>query len=354
MDVAVIGAGGEVGREMCAQVIESGLAGPKDDMCLVGHVGGPSELGVFGLLVDLADAFAERAPRLRVTFDPADLRGHLIIFVAGASLPHDYHDSMTRQQLARRNLPVFRSWAQQLAANTDGDEMVIVQSNPVELAVEVLAAALGPARVIGGGALNDSLRLRRELAIDAGVRRPDVTGMVLGQHGPNSMTAWSQVAVRGWDGPQLAALIGRITRGRDPAGFPAEMAAARRRVIELLAGGRGQQCIEYLRALPADLRAAIKPFFVHYTGRTTAVVTAHSVVELAAALSSGAPTLLPAQVALDGAWTGFATPIGVPVALGDQCWRPVAPDLLDAAELRQLREIHNAVAADNAAALAGR
>ncbi len=354
MDVAVIGAGGEVGREMCAQLIESGIVGPGDELCLVGHVGGPSELAVFGLVVDLADAFAEYAPNFHVTSKPEDLRDHLIVFVAGASVPHDSHDAITRQDLSRRNVPVFQSWARRLASVTSGDELMIIQSNPVELAVQVMSVELGSARVLGGAAFSDTLRLRRELARDAGVHRQDVSAMVLGQHGPNLMPVWSQVAVRGWDRARTAALVEKVTANRLPNGFPDEMVAALGHLIRLLQDDAGHECIAFLRELPADLRAAVKPFFVHYTGRTTAVVTAHAVVELARIIGSGSPSVVPAQVALDGAWDGFTAPVGVPVELGHHGWLPVSPDLLNSAELERLRTIHAQVELENASALAAR
>lgn len=349
----MIGAGGEVGREMCAQLIESGLVGPGDEMCLVGHVGGPSELAVFGLVVDLADAFAESAPHFHVTSDAADLRDHLIVFVAGASLPHDSHDAITRQNLSQRNLPVFQEWARRLASASSGDEVVIIQSNPVELGVQVMSEALGRDRVLGAAALSDTLRLRRELALDAGVHRQDVAAMVLGQHGPNLMPIWSQVAVRGWDSRAVAALVAQVTANRRPIDFPHEMAAALGHLIELLQDDAGPECITFLRGLPADLRAAVKPFFVHYTGRTTAVVTAHAVVELARIMVDGTPAVVPAQVSLGGDWEGFSVPVGVPVELRRDGWRPVSSDLLSEAELARLRTIHAQIELENAAAFAG-
>lgn len=341
MDVAVIGAGGEVGREVCAQLIEASVVTHEDTLQLVTHRGGPSELGVHGLLVDLKDAFSELAPELSVAFTPEEVKADVIIFLAGPSIPHDPNAAMTRQDLGTKTLPIFQYWAQGLAEHGTGRELVLVQSNPVELGVKVFSDALGRHRVLGAAAYNDSLRFRREIANEAGVSRRDVAGFVLGQHGPQILPVWSQVHIRGWSEEQTQEFTAKQTAGEDLEKLPDRIGEAAARLLELIKSKNADACVEFLDALPIDIRIAVKPFFVHYSGRTTAVVTAHSIVELTRAVAQAESVIVPAQVCLDGDWPGFTAPVAVPVVLMPDRWRFTRPGQLTDYEQARLEQIHD-------------
>lgn len=348
----MVGAGGEVGREVAAQLVESGVLSGDDELLLVGHRGGPSELAIHGLAIDMCDAFAEDVPRISFGAEATELDSDAVVFVAGASVPHRPTRPVSRQVLAERNLPLLRGWADRLAASGNGREFVIVVTNPVELGVQVFSDALGPDRVVGAGALSDSLRLRREVARAAGVRRQDVSAMVLGQHGPNLLPIWSSLAIRGWDAERTARLVAGEVGGRTLSALPGEIGRALTVVTELLSAGDGARCVEYVKGLPIGVRIGVKPFFVHYTGRTTAVATAHAAALLVDVLGSGETTVVPAQVCVDlGRESAGASPIGVPIALNLAGWAFTGLEGIQPAERARLLEIDLVIRAEIAAAM---
>jgi malate dehydrogenase len=216
---------------------------------------------------------------------------------------------------------------------------VVVQSNPVELGVAVFAEALGPDRVIGAGAYSDTLRFRREIADGLGRRRPQVHGFMVGQHGDHLVPAWSTVAVDGIDADALADWIRGQRRDRPLTGLPDEIRATRDALVAQVGRGEIDEAFRVLAGCPADLRAAVKPFLVHYTaGRTTEMVTAHAVADLIGILTRGTPEVVSVQVALDGAPAGAGlTGVGaIPVTLDRVGWTP-APVVLAADEDAALR-----------------
>ncbi len=330
-------------------MIEAAIVGPRDRLQLVAHRGGASELAVHGLAIDLEDAFAENSPDFECVLDAGDVCADVVVFVAGATLPRDR--LISRAELATANLPLFQQWAADLALHGTGHELVIVQSNPVELAVQVFAERLGRYRVLGAAALSDTMRLRREIAVEAGVPRQDVQAFVLGQHGMNLMPIWSLLDIRGWDQEQLDNLRAHISRDRNPLGLAAEIKDGLAQIMRLIEDGDGPACMVYLNGLPPDVRMAVKPFFVHYTGRATTMITARAIVEMLRAVSLGTPGIVPAQVMLDNEWEGFVFPVGIPVLLGIGRWGPVEASYLTGAELDQLRAIGHLIAAENSAAI---
>ncbi len=104
-----------------------------------------------------------------VALSPEEIVADLWV-VAGNTLTTEPGQT-DRGNLAERNAPLFREYAEMLARHGQGSEVVIVVSNPVELGVALFAQAVGRERVIGIGGYSDTLRFRREIAADLGVRR---------------------------------------------------------------------------------------------------------------------------------------------------------------------------------------
>lgn len=118
---------------------------------------------------------------------------------------------------------------------------------------------------------------------------------------------WSQLQVRGVAASEVTALVQRIRAGRTLADFPNEVRTHKARMLDLVRSGQVHDAYALVQSLPPDLRAAVKPFFTHFTaGRTTEIVTAYAVAEIVAALVAGEQRALPAQVLLDGEWLGSA------------------------------------------------
>jgi malate dehydrogenase len=241
-------------------------------------------------------------------------------------------------------------YADALASRPGLPPIVIVQSNPVELGVQVFGERLGRHHVLGAAAWSDTLRLRAEIAADLGVRRPQVHALMLGQHGDYAIPAWSQLQVRGIAAAEVDALVERTRAGRTLADLPEEVRAHKASMLDLVRSGRVHEAYALVQSFSADLRAVVKPFFTHFTaGRTTEMATAHAVCDIAAALVTGEQRALPAQVVLDGEWLDMHGVIGAPVILAPDGWEHVYRLELDADEVSALTRAVDAIAAANAA-----
>ena len=351
MDVAIVGAAGACGRQLAAQLLQRHTVLPTDRLQLVGHSGGSSEHELWGLRSDLEDAFADRAPRIELAFDPEGVDADLVVMLAGRTVSIDPGEVVDRAGLAAHNAGVFRDYAVRLGERSV-PPIVVVQSNPVELGVRILAEHLPPERVLGAAAWSDTLRLRRELAAELGVTRRDVGALVLGEHGDHMVPIWSAVDVRGVDPSAVRGLVDGLRSGRELADLPAEIVRARTELLETIRSGDVAAAWAFVQSLPADLRVAVKPYFTNFTsGRTTEVVTAHAVADLVDAFVSGTWWAVPAQVWVRGVWQGLQAALAVPVVVAQNGWvpagdLPVAPD-----ELAALREADRALGEAQSAAL---
>jgi malate dehydrogenase len=311
MDVAVLGATGDIGRQVCTQLIERRVLPTSSRLQLVGRPGGASARATYGLRADLMDAYDEHAPLIDVALDPHDLVADVIVVAAGRTTPSTAGGSTDRSQLAADNHAVFESYAQALAAHGSGHEVVVVVSNPVELGVAVMARALGRHRVIGMGAWLDTLRFRREIAVSLGLRRHRIGGFVAGQHGMDLVPLWSTVRVSGLDVAERRRAIDGLRRGRTLATFGAELADAQARLLAIAA-------------------QVARPWMTHQSGSKTAAGTANATVELVDTLLDGREIVVAGQVALAGEVSvgghRLDGVLGVPVVLGPEGWTRVLLD----------------------------
>jgi malate dehydrogenase len=350
VDIAVIGASGSVGHLVCEQLLHQRLMGPTDRLQLVGRRGGASETGVFGLKIDLLDAYSINAPEIEAVLDPEKIQADIIVMVAGETPAPDPNIAATRDAIALTNRPIFEYYANVLSQNAQGHELILIQSNPVELAVEIFAQKFDRHRVIGAGAYNDSLRFRREVAADFGQegKQHRVLGYMLGEHGPNVVPLWSSVYVHGVSDAQLQEYIELHTSGRSLADLPSEVASARATLGSLLAEHEGEIAAKFVAALPPDVRALVKPWFAHWTARTS-TATAHSVVDLIAELAVGHRVVLPLQVAtgnenwLRDEFDDIPTVIGLPVEVDLRGWQLMAEMNLPEVEAVGLRQSADAI-----------
>ena len=349
MDVAVIGATGAVGRQVCTQLIERRALPTTARLQLVGRRGGPSEAATHGYRADLIDAYDEIAPLFDVALAPEEVVADVIVVASGITLGTRQGESVDRAALARANHAMFAAYADALAEHGSGDEIVIVVTNPVELGVATIAARLGRHRVIGMGAWLDTLRFRREIAHTLGVRRQRISGFVAGQHGDDSVPLWSSVRIRGLVEGERARTIAALRGGRDLGNFPEEIATAQRRLLAEQDTGRAFALVE---TWPADLRTVTRPWLTHQSGSRTAVGTANATVDLLSALAEGREIVMAGQVALDGEAMVEGRPhqgvLGVPVVLAPDGWRSVLlgelPPDEDALLARAARRIEATVA----------
>ena len=352
MDVAVLGATGDVGRQICTQLVERQVLPPTSRLQLVGRPGGASGRAVHGLRTDLVDAYDEHAPLLDVALDPDDVVADVVVVAAGRT-PPPTSDGVpaSRAELAADNAAVFRAYADALAAHGSGSEVVVVVSNPVELGVAILAERLGRHRVIGMGAWLDTLRFRRELAVSLGVRRHRVGGFVGGQHGEDAVPLWSTVRISGLDVDERERAVARLRAGRTLATFPAEVADAKAQLMAV-ASRDIAAAFALIDTWPPDLRVVARPWMTHQSGAKTATGTASATIDLVETILDGREIVVAGQVALAGEASVGGSPVhgvlGVPVVVGPEGWTRVLLDPLPPDEDARLAQAAAAVAAGSA------
>ena len=75
MDVTIVGAGGEIGRQIVKTVVQERILPPSARLQLAGHHGGHSGTYLPGLASDLTDAYAEVMPKVEVCLDAEEIHG---------------------------------------------------------------------------------------------------------------------------------------------------------------------------------------------------------------------------------------------------------------------------------------
>lgn len=348
----MVGATGDVGRQVCTQIVERRVLPPTARLQLVGRVGGASGRAVHGLRADLVDAYDEHAPLLDVAHSPEEVTADVIVVAAGLTPPARTGADPDRRVLAATNGAVLAEYADAIARHGSGHEVVVVVTNPVELGVAVMAERLGRHRVLGMGAWLDTLRFRRELAVELGVRRHRVGGFVGGQHGEDAVPLWSTVRVSGLDADERARAVAALRRGRTLDALPAEIAAAKTELAHVAAADMGA-AFDLIDTWPADLRLVARPWMTHQSGAKTPAGTASATVDLLEVILDGREIVVAGQVALDGELDGrldgrlertlaghdgvpHRGVLGVPVVLGPGGWTRVLLDDLPDDEARRL------------------
>lgn len=338
MDVAIIGASGDCGKQIAVQLVAERVLSPTERLQLVGRQGGNSERVLFGLRSDLSDAYAETAPELDVALHPEEVVADIIVMAAGKAVPTDATHAPSRDTLALHNLPVFHTYARAVEKYGHGNEVVIIVTNPVELGVEIFSRYLGRHRVIGIGAYSDSLRFRREIASDVGVRRQLVHAFVVGEHGEQMVPLWSSVRIYGMDTEEMLVINQRLRGNRGVLEFPEEVQQAKLQVIAYLQQGLVREAFEHVDRLPPDLRVVLKPYLTHLSGAKTAVATANGTVDLVRTLMDGREIVVAGQVRLDGEFYGIHTSVGAPIVVGNNGWSQVVSIQLWEDEARLLMQ----------------
>ncbi len=339
MDVAILGASGDCGRAIAGQLVSARVLATTERLQLVGRGEGKSGSVLHGLMSDLTDAYAEHVPYLDVALSPEDIVADLWVVSAGSTVPPNVRRGASRASLAAANAPVFRTYAEALARNGQGTEIVIVVSNPVELGVAYFAEAIGRERVIGIGAYSDTLRFRREIAATIGVRRQRVGGFMLGEHSDAQVPVWSSVQVHGMGTEELEQTVRRLRQGAGPEEFRAIVARERNAIAELLAAGKVEEAFLRVDTLAPDVRVIVKPYVTHLSGSKTVLATANVTVDLVSTLLDGREVLVAGQAMLEGEFYGLKGPLGVPVVAGTNGISRVVEIPLSDQELDQLSHI---------------
>jgi malate dehydrogenase len=168
------------------------------------------------------------------------------------------------------------------------------------------------------GAFLDSLRFRREIADELGVRRQSIHAFVVGEHGSLAVPLWSGVHIYGFDEDRLADELARIRGGAKTTDFPELLAEALKRLAERIGEGRIDEAYAAVETYPPDVRAIARPFVTHYSGAKTVIGTGHATMEWIRTITQGADALVSGQVAIDGEAYGIHGTIGVPFVVGNR------------------------------------
>lgn len=319
MNIAVIGACGDVGRQIAQQIVAEQLLDRDERLVLVGNADGSSARSAYGLAADLTDAYAEIRPVIEVVLNPASIQADLIVAAAGVTARSVLGSAtMSRDGLAESNARIFHRYAQAISENGHGHEIVVCIANPVELAVGIFAQHLGRSRVVGMGAFLDSLRFRQEIAASLGIRRQRIHAFVVGEHGSLAVPLWSGVHVNGYSKAGLAEALGTIRNGIHIENLWDTVAQAQAELSSLIQNGKVQEAYAVVEKYPPDVRVVTRPFVTHYSGAKTVIGTARATMEFIRTITQGADVLVSGQVALEGEAYGIQGTIGVPFVVGNR------------------------------------
>jgi malate dehydrogenase len=341
MHIAIIGAGGEVGRTLALLLMRSRLLGAGDQLQLIGHGAQQTERRLLAIRVDLLDAFSEHAPAIRVAPSFANIDADVVVLAAGATISPE---RPTRQALADGNAPLFREVADALAGGPSERAIIVVVSNPVELAVDILCRRLDRHRVLGMGAQNDSLRFARAIGSDVGLRRDRVHALVLGEHGDAFVPLWSNVRLAGLSEDEARERVAR-SRGKRPlSALAEEIRQGRAKMATLLQAERIREAFQTVESYPPDLRIALEPFIVVHCLYSSVNATSHATMDVIRAIGSGQDHVVSAQVRLEGEFRDMRTVFGVPVLVNAAGWREAVCPPLAADEEETVAEAASAIA----------
>lgn len=161
---------------------------------------------------DIRSGIAERSDSVVRAGKMEDLAdANVVLIVAGQGRK----PGMTRLDLLHANAPLVRDLTRQVVGVAPRTTLVVL-TNPVDVLTTIAweASGLPRDRVLGSGALLDSVRLRCILADRFGVPPTRVDAIVLGEHGERAVPLFSRLRVRGQpvelSAEDRAAILGQL------------------------------------------------------------------------------------------------------------------------------------------------
>jgi len=314
MNIAVIGASGDIGRMVILLLIQRGLLRPSDRLQLVGRSEGPSFRTLYGLKSDILDGLMESAPRMDVILSPSDVDAEIVVMAAGASFPKESEKKISRESLQKTNVKICRLYASAIA-KTGRSPLFLITTHPVEAGVKVFSRHFPRKRVIGIGSHMDSLRFRREISEAIGVDRSRVKGMVIGEHGPEMIPLWSSVRIEGMGEKEQFENIKQL------ASKPQEVlwsstSRAWEKTLSLLEEKGPTKAFDHLDGLPLEMRTQVRSWTTHYTGSKTTIGPAIATVDLLEKVIGDRKEPVSCQTNLQGEFYGLKGVFGTPLLLG--------------------------------------
>jgi malate dehydrogenase len=319
-------------------MLKSSVLNPGDEIILLGR-GTPESNGrLYATRVDLLDAFDEAAIRIIVCESIEHLSADIVVIAAGQTISKTRR---TRRDLAQANHPLFEQLAQRFSKSASSALFLIV-SNPVELGVSTFAAYLGPEKVIGIGAQQDSLRFARAIASQLGVHRAFVRASVLGEHGEAMVPMWSSVHLT-IDDPVSTSRLDALKARYAHADIKEEAARTRKKVDELISNHRLASAYHLMEEVAPSTRILVEPFITQSQIHSTPNATANATLELLSAAVVADGRRVHGQVRLSGQFHGIHGVCGIPLELRLNGWQVSSQIQPTASEIAELRAAAGAI-----------
>lgn len=306
MKISVIGASGNIGREIAISIIRSRILEKSDTLQFVGRKSPGSEKSLLGLRIDVSDSYSEIMPDIEIVNTPENIRGDVVIVVGGASLSKS--KSTNRDDLAILNGKMFHSYAKEIGKNCK-NAIVIIITNPVEFGVHIFSKYLPRNQVMGMGAYLDTLRFQNHIAHEFKAKRNSVHGMVLGEHGTGLVPIWSSVKIYGQEGSFSKKKIAEFIDKRHKHNLKRHL----ERICQLIDQGQIQKFYDRFYKFGPDSRVFLGPLISNFTGAKTIAGATGATMRLLKSVVSSDIDLAACQVKLEGEFLGIHGVIGAPV-----------------------------------------
>ncbi|MFE6054260.1 hypothetical protein ACFQ6N_26205 [Kitasatospora sp. NPDC056446] len=261
--VCVVGGAGAVGAATAAALLGGGFRGRLELVDTAGAL-------LAAQVMDLRLVPSEAATVAAV---PLGAAGAADVVVLAASVPH--RDGAARADFLWENAVILEQVLAALPAHWPGT--LVLATNPVDPLCTLAARSLPAGATVLGYTLNDSLRLRRGVALALGVHRHRVSAWAVGEHGPHTVPLFDRVRLDGRPVPLDAA------QRDSAAGYAREWY------------GRWQRL---------------------GTGRTSSWASGAGIAALVRAVLADTRTLLPVSAALHGEYGLSGLSLGVPALVG--------------------------------------
>ena len=331
ISVAIIGASGSVGSALAAHILRSEVLEASDRVQLVGHGASKSEKMLLAERVDLLDAFDDGRVEVEMVPNIADVDADIVIITAGVGFSAQCSN---RREMGVINRELFEKMADECARQIP-DALVIIVSNPVELAVRIFAERLDRGHVFGMGSQQDSLRFARAIAKDLGVSRHEVRASVLGEHGQAMVPLWSSVEVLAPNHDYQSSLEELKERSLETP-LHERVVALRSEVGEYLKAERVPEAYEVARRALPDARVFIEPFITATCMHSTPNATANATLQCLAATLAGDGRRIHCQVLLEGEALDLYGVCGIPLTVSRNGWHRELIDGLTPTEMEAI------------------